>query len=215
MGSVQGFERLQLKTAATLPLPNGKTPVAETTRDSGPPSATEEGDLPSGAVTPSTPTTSAAPISEEVLLISWLIVLLRTREDSQFTFEWAYKTEEGANGELPGVMRLSASEVLPDLQSSLEKVASAIASQIGATSSRPSLNHAGPISLLLSTGSLTQISKGSTKNTEVCEARPLPNVGMDVTDVDPSRLYTLRCVLMMAHWRLVPSGTARTCSRLQ
>ncbi|KAL2200113.1 non-ribosomal peptide synthetase [Corynascus similis CBS 632.67] len=166
MGSVQGFERLQLKTAATLPLPNGKTPVAETTRDSGPPSATEEGDLPSGAVTPSTPTTSAAPISEEVLLISWLIVLLRTREDSQFTFEWAYKTEEGANGELPGVMRLSASEVLPDLQSSLEKVASAIASQIGATSSRPSLNHAGPISLLLSTGSLTQISKGSTKNTE-------------------------------------------------
>lgn len=104
---------------------------------------------------PASPTTPAT-TTAEILLISWLIVLLRTREDGQVSYEWAYKTESSAEVEPATTMRLSTAEILPDLESTVEQVASTIAGNVVINSSRelPSL-HAGG-SLLLSTGSLSQ-----------------------------------------------------------
>jgi hypothetical protein len=106
---------------------------------------------------PSTPTTTTA----EILLISWLIVLLRTRDDCQVSYEWAYKTDNGAEGEPFTTMRLSTSEVMPDLNSTIEQVASAIAGNVSTAfaGQPPSVTVRG--SLLLSTGSLSLVNAKS------------------------------------------------------
>ena len=110
---------------------------------------------------PATPTTTI-----EILLTAWLIVLLRTREDGQVLYEWMYKRENGANIEAATTMRLSTSEVLPDLHVTVEQVASAIASSASAacTTQFPPFSAAG--SLLLSTGSLSRV-KTKTDQDEV------------------------------------------------
>ncbi|KAL2182248.1 hypothetical protein L209DRAFT_738634 [Thermothelomyces heterothallicus CBS 203.75] len=150
MGSVQGLEqRPQKAEEATVAVP----------QTNGPAKAAAAAE-------------AAAAASEEVVLLAWLIVLLRTREDQQFTFEWAYyrtggteaETGEGGGGgggdKLSRVVRLSASEVVPDLSTRVDRAASAIASRIAASSPRP---RTGPISLLLGTGSLSPRGQGSSK----------------------------------------------------
>ncbi|KAF2136002.1 uncharacterized protein K452DRAFT_303125 [Aplosporella prunicola CBS 121167] len=90
---------------------------------------------------------------EEFLLLSWLIVLLRTREDSQITFEWAYKSafEQDASKRC-----LSMDKVMTGLQDGVGKVAAAISDDLaqgqGAVAS-------GPASLLLSSSSLSRTSE--------------------------------------------------------
>ncbi|KAH6640194.1 hypothetical protein F5144DRAFT_626404 [Chaetomium tenue] len=92
----------------------------------------------------------------EVLLLAWLVVLLRTREDGQVSYEWAYKTDD-ADVEAVKTLRLSTSEILPDLHSTLEQVVSAIAGNISPapTTKLPSFSAQG--SFLLSTGSLSRV----------------------------------------------------------
>lgn len=142
MGSVQGFqERSQKVEEPTVAAPqtNGLAKAAKAT-------------------------TAAVAASEEVVLLAWLIVLLRTREDQQFAFEWAYRTGTGAEQTGWGpVMRVLASEVVPELSIRLNQAASAIASRIAACSPKtsPPVDGAGPVSLLLSTGALS--SRGSSK----------------------------------------------------
>ncbi|KAL2174014.1 non-ribosomal peptide synthetase [Thermothelomyces heterothallicus CBS 202.75] len=157
MGSVQGLEqRPQKAEEATVAVP----------QTNGPAKAAAAAE-------------AAAAASEELVLLAWLIVLLRTREDQQFTFEWAYyrtggteaETGEGGGGgggdKLSRVVRLSASEVVPDLSTRVDRAASAIASRIAASSPRP---RTGPISLLLGTGSLSPQGRGSSKGEEEEEA---------------------------------------------
>lgn len=102
-----------------------------------------------------------AAISEEILLVSWLITLLRTREDSEVSFEWAVR-RQGDEGEDEPVnaVRLSAGEVMPGLDTAVEQVAAAISRHIGTAALEQS---AAPLSLLLSTGSLSQPAAGTTK----------------------------------------------------
>ena len=97
---------------------------------------------------------------EDLLLLSWLIVLLRTREDGQASFEWAYDGENGAQhaeAHLLASRSMSTNQVMPNLQSKVGDVASAITRQI---ETRPckDLSVQG---LVLSTGTLSRTSEGA------------------------------------------------------
>ncbi|KAJ5968821.1 hypothetical protein N7501_005069 [Penicillium viridicatum] len=95
----------------------------------------------------------AAPTSmkEEIVLLSWLMVLLRSREDSQISYDWSYK--DFANGTEPeSVNKLLMNEVMKGLQSNVGEVATAISRSITAGASSPA-------SLILSTSSLSRTSE--------------------------------------------------------
>ncbi|PWY86798.1 nonribosomal siderophore peptide synthase Sid2 [Aspergillus heteromorphus CBS 117.55] len=83
-------------------------------------------------------------MKEEIVLLAWLIVLLRTREDGQVEFEWAYDDQQPT--------KCVSTEVLAGLQSSVGEAADAIARHVAAAASRP----VSASSIVLSTGSLSQ-----------------------------------------------------------
>ncbi|KAF9895285.1 Non-ribosomal peptide synthetase [Aspergillus nanangensis] len=86
-------------------------------------------------------------IDDHIVLLSWLIVLLRTREDAQVNFEWAYRRPDISE---PLRNALSMTDVMPGLQSNVREVAGAIAGHI------PAVEAAIP--LLLSTSGLSRPS---------------------------------------------------------
>jgi hypothetical protein len=106
---------------------------------------------------PSTPTG----MKDEILLLSWLIVLLRTREDSQICYDWAYKGQENVVEGEPVNIRLSTDEVMIGLQSKAGQIATAISRHITTAAPMPCTAMSSPVSLLLSTGSLSQTSEGA------------------------------------------------------
>ncbi|PYI03599.1 nonribosomal siderophore peptide synthase Sid2 [Aspergillus sclerotiicarbonarius CBS 121057] len=85
-------------------------------------------------------------MKEELLLVSWLIVLLRTREDGQTSFEWAYQGENNT------VNKCLSTEVMTDLRSTVGQTAAAIARNIAPL-------QRSATALLLSTGALSQSSE--------------------------------------------------------
>ncbi|KAJ5825112.1 AMP-dependent synthetase/ligase [Penicillium robsamsonii] len=92
--------------------------------------------------------TTLTSMKEEIVLLSWLMVLLRSREDSQISYEWSHK--DFANGVEPdSVNKLLMNEVMKGLQSNVGEVATAISRNISTGAS-------GPASLLLSTSSLSR-----------------------------------------------------------
>lgn len=96
-------------------------------------------------------------LREEIVLLSWLIVLLRTRE-GQISFDWAYRDRGNVEHEL--VTRcLSMVKVMPGLQSTVEQVTAAIFGDI--TTDAPSQRAAisTPASLVLSSNSVSQTSE--------------------------------------------------------
>ena len=115
----------------------------------------------------------ATPIGmrEDLLLLSWLIVLLRTREDGQASFEWAYSIESG--GQHGGKQELetrtlSTDQVMPNLQIKVGDVASAISSHTATQPPEPRGHLSKPSSLLLSTGTLSRTSEGAKDDVSVC-----------------------------------------------
>ncbi|KAK0609104.1 Nonribosomal peptide synthetase 4, partial [Lasiodiplodia hormozganensis] len=87
-------------------------------------------------------------MKEEILLLSWLIVLLRTREDSQVSFDWAY--EFGPEHKTTKQC-LSMEKVMTGLQDPVEKVTAAISTDI--TPHQQAIPPT-PASIILSTSSL-------------------------------------------------------------
>ena len=100
---------------------------------------------------PATPTG----MREEILLISWLIVLLRTREGGQIRYDWAYKGREHE----PVKGCLSMGELVTGLQDSIGQATAAISQHIKTVVSSEGATLSSPASLLLSTGSLSQTSE--------------------------------------------------------
>ncbi len=112
-------------------------------------------------------TSTLAAITEETLLVSWLLVLLRSRDDTQFTCEWAFcGDEDGAGGEPVSSVSLDVSSVVPGLQTTVEQASAAISQHITSALPKADSSQPRPVSLLLSTGSLTKTTKG-VKNDEV------------------------------------------------
>ncbi|KAK4096517.1 nonribosomal siderophore peptide synthase Sid2 [Parathielavia hyrcaniae] len=118
---------------------------------------------------------TATSVSQELLLLSWLIVLQRTREERQITYEWAYKTIESKNkADDEAVATFSADELLPGLDCTVEHGSAVISRHITSSSPRPT--SAGPVSLLLSTGPLS---------TAAASKEPLLHVEVNLEDGCP------------------------------
>ncbi|KAL5051513.1 hypothetical protein BDW71DRAFT_55019 [Aspergillus fruticulosus] len=92
--------------------------------------------------------TSATGLKEEIILLAWFIALLRTRESSQISYEWAYGGGDSSR-------RLAMEELKIGLQSSVGEAAAAICEHIATVAT----NTAGSTSLVLSTNSLSQTAE--------------------------------------------------------
>ncbi|KAJ6014802.1 hypothetical protein N7540_009393 [Penicillium herquei] len=106
-------------------------------------------------------------MKEEVVLLAWLIVLMRTREGTLPRYEWAYKGHSDDASLKPSHNELPTETLVPGLQSGAEEVAQAILKHI------KSVAPAEPnsASLLLSTGSLTQDAEANEEGAIFIEAR--------------------------------------------
>ncbi|GAM43876.1 hypothetical protein TCE0_060f19046 [Talaromyces pinophilus] len=88
----------------------------------------------------------------ELVLLSWCIVLLRTSEEGQVSFEWAY------SGQSESLQRkhLATVEVLSSLQGSVEQARTDILQHIRTSSVDQGTSTSQPTSLILSTSLLNQ-----------------------------------------------------------
>jgi fusarinine C synthase len=105
---------------------------------------------------------------DEVVLLSWLLTLLRTREDSRAFYEWAYKDQNDIFEAELAMSRLSTEDVMNDgLQSTVRQATTAIALHITPGTPNTGKSMSSLASLLLSSSTLSQASEVA-KN-EVCE----------------------------------------------
>lgn len=106
-------------------------------------------------------TLSLTGMKDETLLLSWLIVLLRTREGGRMSFDWAYKSPEDSLEHEPETRSISTEVVVAGLQSSITDTATEISRCI--TSAEPSqrIPKSSPGSLVLSTSSLSKSYEGA------------------------------------------------------
>ncbi|KAH8690739.1 nonribosomal siderophore peptide synthase Sid2 [Talaromyces proteolyticus] len=103
--------------------------------------------------------TTPTGMREDILLLSWLIVLLRTQEDGLVTCDWAYKGYTRDIEHEPKENSLSTAEVAPDLNMDVEQAAAVVFDHIKSTMpSQPELT-SYPASILLSTGSLSKTNE--------------------------------------------------------
>ena len=89
---------------------------------------------------------------DELVLLSWCIVLLRTSEEGQASFQWAYS---GQSKSLQS-KKLATVEVLSSLQESVEQARTEILQHIRTSSVDQSTSISQPTSLILSTSLLNQ-----------------------------------------------------------
>ncbi|KUI64010.1 Nonribosomal peptide synthetase 4 [Cytospora mali] len=106
---------------------------------------------------PSTPTG----MRDEILLVSWLIILLRTREDGKVSYDWAYKGRATGVEEHEPVNTLSTDQVMPILQSNIQQVAEGVSQSVQNAVPGHHAALSSPTSLLLSTGSLSMTPEGA------------------------------------------------------
>lgn len=113
-------------------------------------------------------TLSLTGMKDETLLLSWLIVLLRTREGGQVSFDWAYKSPEDVFGDDLETRSLSTDEVVTELQNNITETTTVVSRFI--TTAEPSQRtpKSSPASLLLSTSSLSKTSEGAKDEVSEC-----------------------------------------------
>jgi hypothetical protein len=147
---------------------------------------------------------SPAGMRDEIVLLSWLIVLLRTREGGQIRYEWAYRRA----GEELVPRSLAMNEVVAGLQSSVRETAVAVSRHIATDS--PS--RSAPASLLLSTSSLSQTSdeaKDEVSQRVDVEYQKLADCGK------PRAYFIWKSASRMACSRSFRHGTLKICCHLQ
>ncbi|OAL47340.1 NRPS6, nonribosomal peptide synthase [Pyrenochaeta sp. DS3sAY3a] len=94
---------------------------------------------------------------DETILLSWLIVLMQSREGSQFQFEWAY--QQGENDEQDGARALLLKDAVPGMQSSIGQCIEAISEHITTIPSHQLVPPSNSKGLLLSTSFLSESSE--------------------------------------------------------
>lgn len=100
--------------------------------------------------------TTPTGMKEEILLLSWLIVLLRTRENSQITYDWAYQQQNVVRHE--SASKLLMSNLVTGLQNRVRDVATAIAYHVSIAGQNFPQAGSSSTSLILSTDSLASPS---------------------------------------------------------
>lgn len=98
---------------------------------------------------------------DEVVLLSWLLVLLRTQESSHVRFDWTYQNH-GQNGDTLSYQCLSTNEVVPTLQSTVGEAALTIHKLVVTARTKHSASSYNPVSLVISTGCSSQPSEEMT-----------------------------------------------------
>ena len=104
---------------------------------------------------------------DEIILLSWLIVLMRTQESSAVRFEWQYQGSEEILGNGDSVRTLSPNEVMIGLQSHTGQVAAILAGTIPSITQSQQSKLATRPSLRLSNASLSQSSDDATDEVSV------------------------------------------------
>lgn len=100
-------------------------------------------------------------LRDEIVLISWLIVLMRMQESSLARCEWQYQGSDlPANGD--AVRTLSPNDVMIGMQSHAGQAAAMLAGTIPTTTQNQQSALSIPASLRLSTGSLSPSSENAT-----------------------------------------------------
>jgi hypothetical protein len=100
-------------------------------------------------------------MKDETLLLSWLIVLLRTREGGQVSFDWAYKSSEDVFEQELETRSLSTDEVVTGLQNNITETTTVVSRFITTVEPSQRTPKSSPGSLLLSTSSLSKTSEGA------------------------------------------------------
>ncbi|OBT64960.1 Nonribosomal Peptide Synthase (NRPS) [Pseudogymnoascus sp. 23342-1-I1] len=106
-------------------------------------------------------TLSLTGMKDEILLLSWLIVLLRTCEGGQISFDWAYNNPEDSPEHEPKIRSFSTDEVVTGLQSNIADTATVISRYITTAEPSQRIPKSSPGSLILSTSSLSKASEGA------------------------------------------------------
>ena len=96
---------------------------------------------------------SVSGLKEDIILLAWLIVLLRSREGDCVTFEWAHSKDGEYQSEL-NRNTLSMNDVFSDLQSTVRCGTSSVNADLKRRAERDGSTSAPTSSILLSTGSL-------------------------------------------------------------
>lgn len=100
-------------------------------------------------------------MKNEIVLISWLIVLLRTREDGYVCHDWSYTARGNDLEHAATKFKLSTSEVMTGLQNTVDQVASAIFHNIAAYEPAKEAPTSDTASLLLSNTSSSNTSEAT------------------------------------------------------
>lgn len=95
--------------------------------------------------------------SQEILLLSWLLVLLRTQEDGRASFEWSHHYTRNEFEDQITNIRLSTDEVLPDskLHTSIAEATRAVSRHIKADDPELHAAISNDTRLFVSTGYLS------------------------------------------------------------
>lgn len=122
-------------------------------------------------------------LREDLVLVAWLAVLLRSREGSSVDFEWAYAHDTTTEDDTT-ISNRSMDKVMKYLQSSIKEVANVVREDI--TSSKPSNIQASstPAKLVLSTSTLSRTSEGT--GDEVCSILDLISSLTNFAQREPS-----------------------------
>ena len=106
---------------------------------------------------------------DEIILVSWLIVLMRTQESSTVRFEWQYQGSGEVLGNGDAIQTLSPNEVMIGLQSHIGQAAAMLAGTIPSITQTQQSKLATRPSLRLSNASLSQSSDDATDEVSVTE----------------------------------------------
>jgi len=99
---------------------------------------------------------------DEIILLSWLIVLMRTQESSAVRFEWQYQGSEEVLGSGDAVRTLAPNDAMIGLQSHIGQAAAMLAGEIPSITETQESQIAIRPSLRLSNASLSQSSDDAT-----------------------------------------------------
>ncbi|RJE23319.1 non-ribosomal peptide synthetase [Aspergillus sclerotialis] len=113
--------------------------------------------------------TSSNGMKNEILLLAWLIVLLRTREDGDICYDWTYTAQGNALEHAATKFRLSTGEVMAGLHNTVGQVASSIFHHIAAYEPMREAPISHVASLLLSNSSSSKRSEATDDVSEKSE----------------------------------------------
>ncbi|OAL18531.1 hypothetical protein AYO22_10508 [Fonsecaea multimorphosa] len=114
----------------------------------------------------SDPPNSPTGLREEILLLAWLLVLLRTQDEGQVWFDWAYKGQGNGDPDEPVKRRLIMDELKIGLQDNVGQVGARIAGHITACTQAQLPDGSNPVSLLVSTSSLSHTPEEASGQTQ-------------------------------------------------